>query len=166
MTGEENSFNAMIYYFARQYDEALRLLDKSATIDPNYPFTYFFRGQCYIQQGKFTEAIAEQKRGHELFAAPWSHARVAYAYARAGKTREAISILDSLKKQSAKTYVASDVVASVYVALGDKEHAFEYLEKAVNERAGWMLYLNVDPIWDPIRNDARFITILKKMGLK
>jgi adenylate cyclase len=166
MTGEENSFNAMIYYFARQYDEALRLLDKSATIDPNYPFTYFFRGQCYIQQGKFTEAIEEQKRGHELFAAPWSYARVAYAYARAGKTREAISILDSLKKQSAKTYVASDVVASVYVAIGDKEHAFEYLDKAVNERAGWMLYLNVDPIWDPIRNDTRFITILKKMGLK
>jgi adenylate cyclase len=166
MAGEENSFNAMLYYYARQYDEALRLLDKAGQIDPNYPFTYFLRGQCYIQQKKFTEAIAQQKRSHDLFAAPWSHARVAYAYACAGKTQEAISILDSLKKQSGSVYVASDVVASVYVALGDKEHAFEYLEKAFNERAGWMLWIKVDPIWDPIRSDARFIAIVNKMGLE
>ena len=61
--------------------------------------------------------------------------------------------------------MASDVVASVYVALGDKEHAFEYLEKAVDERAGWLAFIKVDPIWDPIRSDPRFDAILTKIGL-
>jgi hypothetical protein len=70
-----------------------------------------------------------------------------------------------LKEESITRYVASDVVASVYVALGDYDRAFEYLEKAVNERAAWMVWIKVDPIWDPIRKDKRFTSILKKMNL-
>jgi adenylate cyclase len=118
---------------------------------------------CVI--GKFQEAIAEQKLAHELFAAPWSHARLAYACAMAGDKQNALSILESLKEESITRYVASDVVASVYVALGDYDRAFEYLEKAVNERAAWMVWIKVDPIWDPIRKDKRFTSILKKMNL-
>ncbi|MEP6796396.1 MAG: CDC27 family protein [Saprospiraceae bacterium] len=165
MNPEEGSFHALMYYYARQYDEALKQLDKLSSFDPNYPFAHFVRGQCYIQQRKFEEAIDEQKKAHEIFAAPWSHARLAYAYACAGKKQQAIAILDSLKRQSASQYVASDVVASVYVALGDKDHAFEYLGKALSERAGWMLWIKVDPIWDPIRKDVRFSAVVKQMGL-
>ena len=165
MAAEEGSFYALTFYLARQYDDALHQLDRVRALDSNYPFEHFVRGQCYLKQGKFKEGIEEQQLAHKLFSAPWSYARVAYAYAVAGKTQEAISILDSLKTQSATVYVASDVVASVYVALGDKDRAFEYLEKAIDERAGWLLYIKVDPIWDPLRKDERFIAILKKMGL-
>jgi hypothetical protein len=52
------------------------------------------------------------------------------------------------------------------IALGDKEHASEYLDKAADERAGWMVFLNADPIWDPICNDARFVAVINKMGFK
>ena len=62
-------------------------------------------------------------------------------------------------------YVPSDVVASVYVALGDNDHALEYLEKGYQERAGWMIWLRIDPIWNPLRNDARFTALLTKMEL-
>jgi len=58
------------------------------------------------------------------------------------------------------------VVASVYVALGDKEHAFEYLTRAMNDRAGWLVFLNVDPIWDPIRNEPRFVEMVKTMRFR
>ena len=166
MSADAYAWYASDFYFARQYDEALRYLDKSSGLDANYPFANYFKGMCYIAQGKFPEAINQLQSAHKSMAAPWSHGRLAYAYARAGNTQMARSILDSLKAQSDTVYVASDVLASVYVALGDKEHAFEYLDKATTERAGWLVYLNVDPIWDPIRNDARFISILKKISLK
>jgi len=166
LSPEEIMFYGFIFYQARRYDEAQNEMTKALELDANYPFAHFIRGQCDIQQGKFSEAIAEEKKAHDLFAAPWSHGRLAYAYARAGNTQMAKAILDTLKKQSDTMYVASDVVASVYVALGDKDRAFEYLEKAFNERAGWMIWIKVDPIWDPIRNDARFIAMLKKMGLE
>ena len=166
MSADAYAWYGSDFYFARQYDEALRYLDKSSALDANYPFATYFKGMCYMAQGKFSEAIKQEQLAHNMMAAPWSHGRLAYAYARAGNTQMARAILDSLKRQSDTAYVASDVVASVYVALGDKAHAFEYLDKATNERAGWLVYLNVDPIWDPIRNDARFIAILNKMGLK
>ena len=165
MSAEEYGWYGFIFYQMRQYDEAMLHFTKARDLDPNYPFAHYFLGQCYIAQGKFPEAIAEQKICNNLFSSPWSHGRLAYAYACAGNTQQALAILDTLKKQSDTMYVASDVIASVYVALGDKEHAFEYLNKAVGERAGWMVWLKLDPIWDPIRKDPRFIVILKKMGL-
>jgi adenylate cyclase len=162
---EEITFYGFLYYLTRKYDEALPEMTKASELDANYPFAHFIRGQCYIQQGKFAEAVTEIKKADDLFAAPWSHGRLAYAYARAGNIQMAKTILDALKKQSDTMYVASDVVASVYIALGDMDNAFIYLEKAFNERAGWMLWIKMDPIWDPIRNDPRFIAIVKKMGL-
>ena len=165
MDAQESSFYALMYYFAGNYDEALNQLDKLSSLNPDYPFAHFFRGQCYVQQGKFKEAITEQKLAHKIFAAPWSLGRIAYAYACAGNRQQAITILDTLKKESATQYVASDVIASVYVALGEKDRAFEYLEKALNERVGWMVFINVDPIWDPIRKDPRFLSVLKRMNL-
>ncbi len=166
MSADAYAWYGSDFYFAKQYDEALRYLDKSSSLDANYPFAAYFKGMCYMAQGKFSEAIQQEQLAHKMMASPWSHARLAYAYARAGNVQMAKAILDSLKKQSDTEYVSEDVVASVYVALGDKEHAFEYLDKATEQRAGWLVYLNVDPIWDPIRNDARFIAIVKELGLK
>ena len=166
MAPEEITFYAFIFYQARRYGEAQRELARVLKLDASYPFAHFIKGQCDIQQGKFTEAIAEIKSAHDLFAAPWSYGRLAYAYACAGNTHMAKAILNTLQRQAGSMYVASDVVAAVYVALGDKDRAFEYLERAFSERAGWMIWLKVDPIWDPIRNDDRFIAILKKMGLE
>ena len=164
-----NSFlganHAMMYYYHGDFDQALRELDRVRSFDSNQPFEHFTRGQVYSKIGKLEEAIAEQQLAHKLFAAPWSHGRLAYAYAIAGKKQEAIAILDLLENQSSTVYVASDVVASVYVALGDFDLAFQFLEKGINERAGWMIWLKVDPIWDPIRKDKRFISILERMNL-
>ena len=162
---EAQAFYSLALFYARRNDESIKELKKGIELDPNYPFTSLFLGFHYIRQGRFPEAINALKKSDDLFAAPWSHARLAYGYAMAGRRTEALAILDSLKRQAHKAYVASDIVASVYVALGDKENAFEYLEKAYQERAGWMTFLKVDPIWDPIRSDPRFDTLLRKMKL-
>jgi len=105
------------------------------------------------------------KKAHELFAAPWSLARVAYVHARNGEIKQAKEILSVLSNQPDSVYVPSDVIASVYVALHNFDQAFQYLEKAINERAGWMIFIKLDPIWDPIRKDPRYLHILQKMNL-
>ena len=162
---EENAFYGQNLYYARRYDEAFAQLQKALDLDPDYPFTRLFLGWCYLQQGRYPEAIVQCKKSHEVAACPWSLARLGYAYAIAGQRKDALMVLDTLSEQSKRLYVPSDVVASVYVGLGDKNRAFDYLEKAYEERAGWMTFLKVDPIWDPIRADARFIQLLKKMEL-
>jgi eukaryotic-like serine/threonine-protein kinase len=162
---EPQAMYSLVLFLAHRYEESLIQLQKASELDPNYPFTSLVFGFCYSQQGKSAEAIRAFQKSHELFAAPWSHAQVAYGYAKAGKPAEARAILDTLNNEQRRLYVSLDIVASVYVALGDKEKAFEYLEKGFQERAGWMIWLRVDPIWDPIRSDPRFDALMKKMKL-
>jgi serine/threonine-protein kinase len=163
---EPLAFYSMMLIYAHRDEESLAQIQKASELDPQYPFTNMVLGFCYARLGKSSESCRAFEKSHDLFAAPWSHARLAYGYAKAGRKAEVRAILDTLAHQRDNLYVASDVVASVYVALGDKQKAFEYLEKGYQERAGWMLWLRVDPIWDPIRSDPRFDSLLRRMKLK
>lgn len=165
LSPEPQALYGLVLYDAHRYDESLAQLHRISELDPNYPFYSMFVGFNDIQKGKYAEALALLQKSHQLFEAPWSQARVAYAYAMSGQKREALAILDSLRVTSRTRYVASDIVATVYVAFGDNGKAIEYLEKAYEERAGWLIWLKVDPIWDPVRQDPRFEALLRRMGL-
>jgi tetratricopeptide (TPR) repeat protein len=89
-----------------------------------------------------------------------------YAYARAGRRDEATKIIDELRQRSKSEYISPYDVAIIYVGLGDTENAIEQLEKAYDDRAGWMIYLNVEPMLDPIRSDPRFTALLHRMKLQ
>lgn len=165
LSPEEYMFYSWTLYFARKYDDAIAQSQKALDLDPNYPFGHLFLGFCDIQKGNFAKAVGEYQKAQDLFNSPWTLARLGYAQAKAGNRKEAMIILDSLKQQTKRMYVASDIVATIYVALGDHDRAFEYLQKGYEERAGWMVWLRVDPVWDPLRSDPRFSALLKKMEL-
>ncbi len=165
LSPEEYSFYGLMLYYAGKYDDAIVQCQKAVDLDPNYPLGHLFMGFSDIRKGNYTKAVGEYRRAQVLFDCPWTLARLGYAQAMAGNRKEALVILDSLTQQSSRMYVASDIVASIYVALGDHERAFEYLQKGYEERAGWMIWLQADPIWDPLRTDARFTALLKKMNL-
>jgi tetratricopeptide (TPR) repeat protein len=88
-----------------------------------------------------------------------------YAYASAGKMDEAQAILDQLEKITPPRYVAPYTRAQIYIALGDKDRAFVWLEKAYEERTWLMGILKVDPLFDPLRSDTRFADLLRRMNL-
>jgi tetratricopeptide (TPR) repeat protein len=90
---------------------------------------------------------------------------VGYAYAVAGRRPEAEKILDQLEQLSHERWVNPMDVATIYSGLGDRERAFEWLEKAYRERSTWLIYLNVDRFWDPIRSDPRFADLVRRVGL-
>ncbi|HWP55768.1 MAG TPA: hypothetical protein VN476_16690, partial [Pyrinomonadaceae bacterium] len=93
-------------------------------------------------------------------------AALAYVYAQAGKQSEARSILNQLKKASISGhYVSPYAVSLVYIALNDKDSAFQNLGQAFQERDESFVHLRVDPRLDPIRSDARFQQLLKQINL-
>ena len=85
--------------------------------------------------------------------------------AAVGKTAEARAVFDELRARAKRVYVPAYDIALVCVGLGWKDQALEYLSQAYQERSGWMTYLNVDPRLDPLRSDARFVDLLRRMRL-
>ena len=88
---------------------------------------------------------------------------LAYAYASAGRRSDVLPMLEEVKQRTALMYVPLYRIAGTFLATGDKEHALEWLEKANTEDCGWMVWLKVDPVMDPLRSDPRFQSLLRNM---
>jgi hypothetical protein len=89
---------------------------------------------------------------------------LAYVYAATGRRNEAMSLLKEVEQKTALMYVPVYRVAAVYVALGDKDKAFEWMNRAYNDDIGWMIWLKVDPVMEPLHSDARFQDLLRRMN--
>ena len=108
---------------------------------------------------EFKKAV-ESAKGDSFFLAPLGH-----AYALAGNRREAEKVLQTLSDRAKKSYVSPFDVALIYAALGQKDTAFNWLDKAVAERSTFLVYSKWEPRLDPLRDDPRFQTVLQRMGL-
>jgi tetratricopeptide (TPR) repeat protein len=91
-------------------------------------------------------------------------AKLGYAYAVSGNRAEAEKMLGQLQALSLQKYVPSFLIALIYVGLGDKDQAFAWLEKAYAERSVWMPWLKVDPEFDTLRSDPRFVDLQGRIG--
>ncbi|GAC1396043.1 MAG: hypothetical protein NVSMB56_10510 [Pyrinomonadaceae bacterium] len=87
-----------------------------------------------------------------------------HSYAASGKRSDALKILNELKEMSKHSYVSPYDLAILYIGLGDKDQAIEQLNKAYEERAGWIIYLRVEPLFDPLRSDPRFSDLVRRIG--
>ena len=116
----------------------------------------------------YKEGIAEFEKALAISPDnPRALSRLGYAYAVAGRRAEAQKVLDQLNELSKQKYVPQVQVALVYAGLGDKDHAFESLQKAYEDRSiGTVLALKVDPACDPLRSDPRFADLLRRMNLQ
>jgi eukaryotic-like serine/threonine-protein kinase len=90
---------------------------------------------------------------------------LAHAYALAGRTEEARIILDDMTNDKMGRYVASPMIARIHLGLGEFEMALDWLERGVEERSYWMVFLKEDPVYDPIRTYPRFRELLSLIGL-
>ena len=113
----------------------------------------------------YKEGIAEFEK--ELAISPGSQSTIGlgYAYAVAGRKAEAQKVLDRLNELSKQKYVPAVVRARIYAGLGEKDKAFEWLEKGYEDRSIGT-HIKVDPIFDPLRSDPRFADLLRRMNLQ
>ena len=85
--------------------------------------------------------------------------------ARAGQRDEALVLVGQIKRQAATEFVRSDALVFPYLALGNKDEAFAWLEKSVNDHVLGAIALGIDPLFDDLRSDPRFKTQLRQMNL-
>jgi adenylate cyclase len=113
-----------------------------------------------------SEAVAEAKKAAELSGNSQSHAYRAYAVAKWGKLSEARIILHELLKSSAETYVPPYNIALAYNTVGERQRTLDYLEKGFLERDVRMVFLKVEPQWDSLRSEPRFVELIKRMKIE
>jgi eukaryotic-like serine/threonine-protein kinase len=155
---------AWAYYFARQYDLAMEQGAKALDMDPNFGFAYWHRGMAYIQQKKFGDAITALRKAISLSGPATTFiSYLGYANARLGKSREARQMIAQLERVSKRQYVSSYFIAIIYLGLGELDRTFEWLEKAYEERSGFMAFINVEPMLDALRGDPRFKALADKI---
>jgi eukaryotic-like serine/threonine-protein kinase len=172
-------------YWARRYDEAIARLQTALPREPNYADTYWSLGLAYEQKRMHAEAINAFQRAVELsktsdFAEgkPEMLAALGHAYALANRQSDARKVLDQIKKEATRKivdqakgdaaephYVSPYAVSLIYVALDDKEAALQMLEQAFREHDENFVHLRVDPRLDPLRSDARFQELLRRINL-
>jgi hypothetical protein len=127
-------------------------------MDPNFISAHGYLGDIYVQKLMFNEAIVE----FEKMGSPGLGLR-AIAYAAAGRRAEAQAALTQLK---ARPIFSAGTVAAIYTALGNKEKAFEWLNKSYEDRTAATGALKLDPGWDPLRSNPRFNDLLRRMNLQ
>jgi TolB-like protein/DNA-binding winged helix-turn-helix (wHTH) protein/Flp pilus assembly protein TadD len=170
---ELDSLNLMIgtwvglrYYLARQYDVAVEQSRNTLDLDSTFAAAHLIMGESYLQQGKHKEGLDELQKAADLSGnSPLYTAQVGVSLGLAGEKKEALRVIHELQAISGKRYVSPYGVAQIYATLNDKEQTYKWLETAYRDRAVWMSYLAVDPVFDSIRSEARFRDLLRRVGL-
>ncbi len=153
-------------YYARQHDAALDNLRRALAMDPTAEETHRLLGLVYLQQGLLDEATAALKEAiaispnDALALAGLGHVAVCR-----GRVDEALTILAELDARGRSRYVSPVAQTQLYVTLGQRDRAFEWLDKAFQDRRGWLAYLKIEPMLDSIRDDPRFHRMLERMRL-
>jgi len=154
------------FYYARQYAQAIEQCQKVLAMDGKFVPAHVYLGRAYEQKPDLTEAIAEFQRALEISEGDTNElAALGQAYAVAHREAEARKILDQLKERSQQTYVQPMWIAVIHTGLGEKDQAFDWMQKAYDDRSSWLVYLKVDPLFDPVRSDPRFADLQRRVGL-
>jgi serine/threonine protein kinase/tetratricopeptide (TPR) repeat protein len=154
------------FYLARRYDEAIEQLRRTVELDPNYPVTYWILGLLLRKTGCYEPAIAEGEKGVKLSSgSPLMRAALAHTFGIAGRTKEALQILNDLTELAKQKYVAPYFFAGIHIGLGENDRAIEYLERSYEEHSHWLIYLHIDPSMDGLRDNPRFQDLLRRVCL-
>jgi eukaryotic-like serine/threonine-protein kinase len=160
-----NALEGQFLVHAGKPDEALARLRETFELAPAFWFPHVFAASAYIEKGMFAEAIAEARRATELSTTQTvSVALEGYALAKLGKPGEARDVLDRLLKLSKERFVPPYHIAFIYNGLGDRDQAFEWLERGFEQRDPKMAFLKVEPRWNNLRDDPRFIDLMRRVG--
>jgi serine/threonine protein kinase/tetratricopeptide (TPR) repeat protein len=159
---------AYAYFLARQYDKAIELYREVLEKKPNNAQTHILLGETYAAKRIYKEGVAEIQKGVELDNVPerWDrHPMLAYAYAMAGRRDEALKILNEQNRLAKQLYISPYNFAIIYTGLGDKDKAFEWLEKGYEQHTRLIYRLKSRPMFDSLRSDPRYADLLRKMNL-
>lgn len=156
-----------LLFQSRHFDEAIRELQSDIAVHPTDASSYWFLGYALIAKGQADEAIPVLEKAVTLSGrSPAVIGMLVRAYAHAGQRTKALQLLDELQRRQKKGYVPAAAFLHAYLGLGDTEQAFVWLQKAYDEHSAILQFAKVHPFLDPLRSDARFQSLLNRIGLQ
>ena len=154
---------AWLYYDSHDGQKTVAQSKRVLEMDPAFTGAYLYVARGYELQGKWPEAIAAYGQARGSYGVQYL-AGVAHAWAASGDRRQAEGALAKLKEFSNQNYVSPLMFAEYYAALGDRDRAFEWLERAYRQRAPGLIELEVSYVWDNLRTDPRFRSLERRVG--
>ena len=156
---------AETYYFGRSYDAAIEEAQQVVKLHPGDLSAQFWLGSAYREKKMYPQAIetfqhARQASGDN----PAMLMAYGHTQALAGNAAEARAAIQKLQQLAATRFVPNLYPAAIHVGLGEKDEAFRLLNRAFEEKIDRLVYLNVDPMADPLRSDPRFAQLMAKVG--
>jgi adenylate cyclase len=155
----------ILLYYARRYDESIKQFEAVRAMEPN-----FFRGSMAIFPGVQLQAkevsLDYLAQGYRLYGNnAWYSANAAYVYGQLGEREKALAALQKLNQLNQQQQRDPAMFVVAYLGLGDKEKSLHWLQVSLEHHSNLITTLKVDPIFDPLRNDPRFINILHQSHL-
>jgi tetratricopeptide (TPR) repeat protein len=152
------------YYYSGRYDEAVKQLVHVLGMKSDFPPAHLWLGRTYQELGRFDEALLAFRRVEDGMP-DWPVAIAARGFVAgvAGRPAQALEALAALEKQSARRFVTSYGVALVHAGLRQNDAAFGWLNKALDERSNWLVWLRLDPRWNGLRPDPRFAYLVSRV---
>ncbi len=154
-----------LYYFTRDYDQAIAHGRKMLEMEPAFFGAHWLISASLNLKGDFEEALASHQQAIALGGGSHVLAGLGSVYARWGKQDEALKVIEQLKALMQERYVPAYQIAMVYAFLGDKDSAFQWLEKAYEERNGTLAYLKTDCAMDNLKGDPRLADLMNRLEL-
>lgn len=154
---------AWTFYIRHRYDEAIALFRKNLELDPNFLISSVWLAQSYEEKGMYAEAMAELERVRKIDNWAWIVAEIGCVDAHLGKREEAQKVVEELKARAAHEYIDETLIVYIYIALGEKDEAFAWMEKGYQSRAGNIPWLEMEPKFDPLRSDPRFAPFVRRV---
>jgi serine/threonine-protein kinase len=155
-----------VYYYARRYDQARYHLSRAVAMNPTAAESFRVLGLVLAHQEQWNDAERVIRDGLALPAAgAYTTAALGWLLARTGRRAQAEVLLGDLEAESRRDYVSPVAFATLYLGLGDHARSLEWLERAYAERRGWLAYLRVNPLLDPLRDEPGFKVLLEKVRL-
>jgi serine/threonine-protein kinase len=155
-----------LQYYSGQHDSALDNLRRALTMNPTAEETHRLLGLVYLQKGRYDDAAAAFREAIANSDNPvLALAGLGLVAARRGRVDECRKVLADLQQRARTQYVSPVAMVGLHVALADFDGAYEGLERAYVERRGWLAYLRIEPMLQPLYGDARFQRLLERMRL-
>ncbi len=162
-----NALKGQSFFYAGRDREAIDQLNKTLEIEPNFWIARLMLARVYIGQNRFDEAVTEANKAGEFSGGNSEAVSLAgYALAKSERRDTALAMLEELKSRSNQRYVPAYNVAMIYNGLGEREAALNQLEKAFQERDARMMLLKVEPKWNDLRSEPRFIALMKRLNFE
>jgi tetratricopeptide (TPR) repeat protein len=160
LSREATSAVGLVHYYRREYDQAIAALRKTLELDPTFGEAHAELASVYEVAGRFPDALAETRKLEDLGAAERVKCHTARIYARMGKREEARKVLAAGCPGSPVSCSATQL------ALGNADQAIAELQRAIPAHDNHLIWLRSDPMFDPLKNDPRFVAILKQINLQ